>query len=53
MSQTINIVKLIEDNPNTKLSKSYNGRLINKIKDTFSTEEQQIFISSNVLLSKL
>ena len=46
MSQSINIIKLIEENPNTKLSKSYHGKLINKLKDNFSTEEQQLFISS-------
>ena len=46
MSQSINIVKLIEENPNTKLSNSYQGKLINKLKDGFSTEEQQLFISS-------
>ena len=46
MSRSINIVKLIEENPNTKLSKPYQGKLINKLKDSFSTDEQQIFISS-------
>ena len=46
MSQSINIVKLIEENPNTKLSKPYQSKLINKLKDSFSTEEQQLFISS-------
>ena len=46
MSQTINIVKLVENNPNAKLSKSYQGKLINKLKDNFSTTEQQFFISS-------
>ena len=46
MSQSINIVKLMEENPNTKLSKPYQGRLINKLKESFSTDEQQIFISS-------
>ena len=46
MSQSINIVKLIEENPNTKLSKTYQGSLINKLKDSFSTDEQQLFISS-------
>jgi hypothetical protein len=44
--QPINIVSLIEENPNTKLSKPYQGKLINKLKDRFSTEEQQLFISS-------
>ena len=46
MNQPINIVKLIEENPNTKLSKPYQGKLINKLKDNFSTCEQQLFISS-------
>ena len=46
MSQSINIVKLIEENPNTKLSKPYQGKLINKLKNSFSTDEQQLFISS-------
>jgi hypothetical protein len=46
MNQTINIVTLIEENPNTKLSKLYQGKLINKLKDNFSTEDQQLFISS-------
>lgn len=46
MSQPINIVKLIEDNPNIKLQESYQGRLINKIKDNFSTKDQELFIAS-------
>jgi hypothetical protein len=46
MNQPINIVKLIEENPNTKLSNSYQGKLINKLKEGFSTQEQQLFISS-------
>ena len=46
MSQKINIIKLMEENPNTKLSKPYQGKLINKLKDNFSTEEQQLFITS-------
>ena len=46
MSQSINIIKIIEENPSTKLSKSYEGKLINKLKDNFSTTEQQLFISS-------
>jgi len=46
MIKPINIVKLIEENPNTKLSKPYQGKLINKLKDNFSTCEQQLFISS-------
>ena len=46
MSDSINIIKLIEENPNTKLSKPYQGKLINKIKERFSTDQQQLFISS-------
>jgi hypothetical protein len=46
MSQPINIVNLIEENPITKLSKTYQGVLINKLKDSFSTEDQQLFIAS-------
>jgi len=46
MSNYINIVKLIEDNPNTRLSKTYQGQLINKVKDSFTTEQQQLFIAS-------
>ena len=46
MIKPINIVKLIEENPNSKLSKTYQCRLINKIKDNFSTEEQKLFIAS-------
>ena len=46
MSQSINIIKIIEENPSSKLSKPYEGKLINKLKDNFSTTEQQLFISS-------
>jgi len=45
-TNNINIIKLMEDNPNTRLSKPYQGKLINKLKDCFSTEEQQLFITS-------
>jgi len=44
--QELNIVELIEKNPISKLSKAYNGKLINKIKDNFSGFEQQLFVSS-------
>lgn len=46
MSEAINIVNLIEENPITKLSKTYQGHLINKLKNSFSTEDQQLFIAS-------
>jgi hypothetical protein len=46
MSETLNIVDLIENNPVTKLSKAYNGRLLSKIKETFTDPEQQMFVAS-------
>jgi hypothetical protein len=45
MSQ-LNIVELIENNPITKLSSTYNNKLLDKIKQIFSGFEQQLFISS-------
>lgn len=44
--EPINIVNLIEKNPITKLSKTYNNKLLTKIKETFTESEQQLFISS-------
>ena len=44
--QELNIVELIEKNPITKLSHTYNGKLITKIKNIFTDFEQQLFVSS-------
>jgi hypothetical protein len=44
--QELNIVELIEKNPISKLSKAYNNKLLNKIKDNFTDFEQQLFVSS-------
>ena len=44
--QELNIVELIEKNPITKLSSTYNNKLLNKIKLNFSSFEQQLFVSS-------
>jgi hypothetical protein len=44
--QELNIVELIETNPISKLSKVYNNKLINKIKENFNGFEQQLFVSS-------
>ena len=44
--EELNIVDLIEHNPITKLSQSYNGKLLNKIQEGFSNFEQQLFVSS-------
>ena len=44
--QALNIVNLIESNPITKLSNTYNGKLLCKIKENFTEMEQQLFVSS-------
>lgn len=43
---TLNIVELIEKNPITKLSQTYNNFILEKIQENFSTFEQQLFVSS-------
>jgi phage anti-repressor protein len=43
---TIDIVNLVEKNPITKLSATYNNRLLCKIKSNFTNEEQQLFVAS-------
>jgi hypothetical protein len=42
----LNIVDLIENNPLTKLSNTYQSKLITKIKSNFNDEEQQMFVAS-------
>ena len=44
--EQLDIVKLIENNPITKLSNDYNIKLLTKIKKNFSDFEQQLFLSS-------
>ena len=44
--QSLNIVNLIETNPITKLTNTYNGKLLTKIKDNFTDMEQQLFVTS-------
>lgn len=46
MQQQFNITELIESNPITKLSSSYNSKMLNKIKENFTGFEQQLFVSS-------
>ena len=43
----LDIVSLIEENPIINLNKIYQNKLINKIKNKFSTNEQQIFVLSH------
>ena len=43
---SIDIVNLIESNPITKLNGDYQSKLVEKVKNTFSNYEQQMFLSS-------
>lgn len=42
----LNIVELIENNPITKLSNNYNGKILTKIKENFTESQQQLYVSS-------
>ena len=44
--EILNIKNLIEKNPITRLSRDYENRLINKIKNNFNDNEQKLFLSS-------
>jgi hypothetical protein len=44
--EILNIEQLIEKNSITRLSKNYENKLINKIKDTFSESNQKLFLAS-------
>ena len=44
--QSLNIINLIEKNPITKLTNTFNNKLLIKIKDNFTETQQQLFISS-------
>lgn len=46
MNEPLNIVNLIENNTVLKLSPDYNNRFINKVKETFTEMQQQLFVSS-------
>jgi len=43
---TLDIVELIEKNPITRLSQTYNGKLLTKIKNNFNESHQQLFVAS-------
>jgi len=44
--EPFNIVDLIENNPITKLSTTYQNKLLTKIKAKFTESEQQLFVAS-------
>jgi uncharacterized membrane protein len=46
MTETLDIIELIEKNPITKLSNTFNNKLLLKIKDNFNEDEQKLFITS-------
>ena len=46
MTASFDIVDLIENNPITKLSTTYQNKLLTKIKTKFTETEQQIFVAS-------
>ena len=46
MENSLNIVELIENNPITRLSATYQSKLLTKIQDGFTELEQQMFVSS-------
>ena len=45
-SSHIDIVALIEKNATTRLNHTYQSALINKIKGSFTADEQQLFVAS-------
>jgi hypothetical protein len=46
MDASLNIVDLIENNPITRLSNTYQHKLLNKIKANFTDNEQHMFVAS-------
>jgi hypothetical protein len=44
--ETLNIVDLLETNPNTKLSNTYQSKLLTKLKERFNETEQKMFLTS-------
>jgi hypothetical protein len=46
MCASFNIVELIENNPITSITDTYQNKLLTKIKSNFTDDEQQIFVAS-------
>jgi hypothetical protein len=42
---TINIIDLIENNPNIGLSQKYNSKIINNVKENFTELQQKLFVT--------
>ena len=45
-TQNLDIVQLIEKSPLTRLSKNYQSKLLTKIKNSFTDDQQQLFVTS-------
>jgi hypothetical protein len=43
---SVDIVNIIENNPITKFASDYQSKLVEKVKNTFTNYEQQLFLSS-------
>ena len=50
MSKPLNIVDLMETNPITRLSNKYQNKLLNKIKERFTDNQQQIFVTVFIVI---
>jgi phage anti-repressor protein len=46
ITETVNIDRIMTQNPVIKLSGEYQSKLVNKVKENFTTEEQKLFIGS-------
>ena len=46
MDTSLNFVALVESSPITRLNREYNNKFVNKIKETFTETQQQLFVSS-------
>ena len=46
MDTSLNFVALVETSPITRLNHEYNNKFVNKIKETFTEAQQQMFVSS-------
>jgi hypothetical protein len=46
MDTSLNFVALVESSPITRLNHEYNNKFVNKIKETFTETQQQLFVSS-------
>ena len=46
MDASLNFVALVETNPIVRLGQTYNNKFVNKIKETFTEAQQQLFVAS-------